>query len=316
MSNLRFTALKEILNREIIKIDFPNQTASEYFGQRVFNKDKMQKYLSKEIYHKLKDSIYSRERIDRKTADQVAAGMKSWAMELGATHYTHWFHPLTDSTAEKHDSFLEISLNGDVFESFDGSVLIQQEPDASSLPSGGIRNTFEARGYTAWDPSSPAFIVNKTLCIPTIFISYTGEALDYKTPLLRSLDILNKQATQICNYFDKNVEKVITTVGLEQEYFLIDDALYNARPDLIVSGRTILGHPSAKDQQLQDHYFGAIPQRVESFMHELEIEAYKTGIPLKTRHNEVAPNQFECSSIFQEANLAIDQNLLLMELIR
>jgi len=316
MSNFRFTALKKTLNREIKKIKFPEQSTSEYFGQNVFNEDKMQKYLSKDVFHKLKGSIYSGEDIDRKTADQVAAGMKAWSMEMGATHYTHWFHPLTDSTAEKHDAFLEVSLNGDVFENFDGSVLVQQEPDASSLPSGGIRNTFEARGYTAWDPSSPAFIVNKTLCIPTIFISYTGEALDYKTPLLRSLDILDKHAVKICEYFDKNVEKVIATVGLEQEYFLIDDALYNARPDLMVSDRTLLGHPSAKDQQLQDHYFGAIPQRVEVFMQELEIESYKLGIPIKTRHNEVAPNQFECSSIHEEANLSVDHNLLLMELIR
>ncbi len=316
MSNLRFTALKEILNREVKKVKYPKQTTSEYFGQNVFNKDKMQKYLSKDVFHKLIDSIYSGNDIDRKTADQVAAGMKAWAMELGATHYTHWFHPLTDSTAEKHDAFLEVSLDGSVFENFDGSVLVQQEPDASSLPTGGIRNTFEARGYTAWDPSSPAFIVNNTLCIPTIFISYTGEALDYKTPLLRSLDILDKHAVKVCEYFDKNVEKVFATVGLEQEYFLIDDALYYARPDLMISDRTLLGHPSAKDQQLQDHYFGAIPQRVEAFMQDLEIEAYKLGIPVKTRHNEVAPNQFECSSIHEEANLSVDHNLLLMELIR
>jgi glutamine synthetase len=316
MSTLRFNALKEILNREVKKIEFPSQSPSEYFGQNVFDKSKMQKYLSKEVYQHLMGAIFEGESLDRKIADQVAAGMKAWAMELGATHYTHWFHPLTDSTAEKHDAFLEVTLNGNVFENFDGSILVQQEPDASSLPTGGIRNTFEARGYTAWDPSSPAFIVNKTLCIPTIFISYTGEALDYKTPLLKSLDALEKQALRICEYFDKNVKKVFATVGLEQEYFLIDDALYNARPDIILTGRTILGHASAKDQQMQDHYFGAIPQRVEAFMQELEIEAYKLGIPVKTRHNEVAPNQFECSSIFQEANLAVDHNLLLMEIIR
>ncbi len=316
MSNLRFNALKEILNRELQKVDFPKQSSSEYFGQNVFGKRNMQKYLSKEVYKKLLGVIYSGENLDRKIADQVASGMKSWAIENGATHYTHWFHPLTDATAEKHDAFLEITQTGEVFDNFDGSVLVQQEPDASSLPTGGIRNTFEARGYTAWDPSSPAFIVNHTLCIPTIFISYTGEALDYKTPLIKSLSLLDKNAVEVCRLFDKNVNKVFSTVGLEQEYFLIDDALYNARPDLILTGRTMIGHASAKDQQLQDHYFGAIPQRVEAFMQDLEVEAYKLGIPLKTRHNEVAPNQFECSTIFEEANLAIDHNLLLMELIR
>ncbi len=316
MLNLRFNALKEVLNREVLQINFPQQSSSEYFGQNVFGKRNMQKYLSKEVYKKLLGVIYSGDSLDRKIADQVASGMKAWAIENGATHYTHWFHPLTDATAEKHDAFLEITQTGDVFDNFDGSVLVQQEPDASSLPSGGIRNTFEARGYTAWDPSSPAFIVNHTLCIPTIFISYTGEALDYKTPLIKSLAVLDKNAVEVCRLFDKNINKVISTVGLEQEYFLIDDALYNARPDLILTGRTMIGHASAKDQQLQDHYFGAIPQRVEAFMQELEVEAYKLGIPLKTRHNEVAPNQFECSTIFEEANLAIDHNLLLMELIR
>ncbi len=316
MSSLRFLALKELLNREVKSVEFPSASASEYFGVNVFDKAKMQKYLSKEVYIKLKSAIDSGANLDRKIADQVAAGMKAWAIEQGATHYTHWFHPLTDSTAEKHDAFLEATPNGEVFENFDGKLLVQQEPDASSLPTGGIRNTFEARGYTAWDPSSPAFIVNKTLCIPTIFISYTGEALDYKTPLLRSLSVLDKEATKVCAYFDKDVTKVIATVGLEQEYFLIDEALYLARPDLILTGRTLLGHASAKDQQMQDHYFGAIPQRVEAFMQDFEIEAYKLGIPVKTRHNEVAPNQFECSSIFQEANLAVDHNLLLMEIIR
>lgn len=316
MLNLRSDALNKLHERKVLDIKFPTEASSDYFGVNVFDKNKMQKYLSKDVFHKLKSAVDTGANLDRKTADQVATGMKSWAIERGATHYTHWFHPLTDSTAEKHDAFLEVTADGEVFENFDGSHLVQQEPDASSLPTGGIRNTFEARGYTAWDPSSPAFIVNKTLCIPTIFISYTGEALDYKTPLLRSLSVLDKHATKVSEYFDKNVTKVFATVGLEQEYFLIDDALYNARPDLILAGRTLLGHASAKDQQLQDHYFGAIPQRVEAFMQDFEIEAYKLGIPVKTRHNEVAPNQFECSNIFQEANLAVDQNLLLMEVIR
>ncbi|MBN2664038.1 MAG: glutamine synthetase III [Bacteroidales bacterium] len=316
MATLRFQALKEALNREIKTVEFPSTSCSEYFAINVFDKKKMQKYLSKDVFHKLINAIEQGANLDRKIADQIATGMKSWALERGATHYTHWFHPLTDSTAEKHDSFLELTLNEEVFESFDGSKLVQQEPDASSLPTGGIRNTFEARGYTAWDPSSPAFIVNKTLCIPTIFISYTGEALDYKTPLLRSLSVLDKYASEVSRYFDADVKKVITTLGWEQEYFLIDEALYNARPDLVLTGRTLLGHASAKDQQLQDHYFGSIPQRVEAFMQEAEIESYKLGIPLKTRHNEVAPNQFECASIFQEANLAVDQNLLAMEILR
>ncbi len=316
MTNLRFIALQQIQNRKIPQNFTKNEIISDYFGVNVFDKRKMRKYLSKDVYSQLNNVIEKGDSLDRKIADQIASGMKAWAMEHGATHYTHWFHPLTDSTAEKHDSFIEVSTDGGVFENFDGSLLIQQEPDASSFPSGGIRNTFEARGYTAWDPSSPAFIVNKTLCIPTIFISYTGKALDYKTPLLKSLEFLDNQAVELCNYLNKDVTKVIATVGLEQEYFLIDDALYNARPDLILTGRTLLGHASAKDQQLQDHYFGAIPQSVEAFMQDFEIEAYKLGIPVKTRHNEVAPNQFECSSIFQEANLAVDQNLLLMEIIR
>ena len=316
MSKLRFSALETLISRKPVEVNFPAESPSKIFGEKVFDTQKMQKYLSREVFEKLKDAINSGSNLDRKIADQVAAGMKAWAIEQGATHYTHWFHPLTDTTAEKHDAFLEVQPDGSIFENFDGSLLVQQEPDASSLPTGGLRNTFEARGYTAWDPSSPAFIRNKTLCIPTIFVSYTGEALDYKTPLLRSLEALDKQATKVCQYFDKDVKKVIATVGFEQEYFLIDEALYNARPDLILTGRTLIGHASAKDQQLQDHYFGAIPERVEKFMQEFEIEAYRLGIPVKTRHNEVAPNQFECSMIFEEANLAVDHNLLLMEVIR
>lgn len=316
MSELRFNAFKEFTNREVKSVDYPTISASEYFGQNVFNKSKMQKYLSKEVYEKLTSSIEEGAPLDRRIADQVAAGLKAWAIENGVTHFTHWFHPLTDTTAEKHDSLLEVNLRGEAFENFDGSVLVQQEPDASSFPSGGIRNTFEARGYTVWNPASPAFIINKTLCIPSIFISYTGEGLDFKTPLLRSMAALNKQAVKVANFFDKNVTKVSITIGLEQEYFLIDEALFYARPDLVLTGRTLLGHSSAKDQQLQDHYFGAIPPRVEAFMQEFEIEAYKLGIPMKTRHNEVAPNQFECASSYQDANLAVDQNMLLMDLMR
>ncbi|RLD74982.1 MAG: glutamine synthetase type III, partial [Bacteroidetes bacterium] len=254
--------------------------------------------------------------IDRKVADQVAAGMKEWAISRGATHYTHWFHPLTDATAEKHDAFFEITPDGETFESFDGKLLAQQEPDASSFPSGGIRNTFEARGYTAWDPSSPAFVTGNTLCVPTIFVSYTGEALDYKTPLLRALNELDKAAVEVCQFFDKNVTKVISTLGVEQEYFLVDSALYQARPDLSLTNRTLMGHTSSKDQQLDDHYFGSIKERVASYMKDLEIESHKLGIPLKTRHNEVAPNQFECAPIFEETSLAVDHNQLLMDLMK
>ncbi len=316
MALFRFNALQEVLNRPMIKVDYPKEMPSEYFGINAFDKSKMQKYLSKDIFEKVVNSIEKGSRIDRKVADQVASGMKAWAIERGVTHYTHWFHPLTDATAEKHDAFFELTSTGEKFENFDGDKLIQQEPDASSFPSGGIRNTFEARGYTAWDPSSPAFIVGKTLCIPTIFISYTGEALDYKTPLLASLSALDKAALNICQYFDKEVKKVIATLGWEQEYFLVDEALYNARPDLILTERTLMGHASAKDQQLEDHYFGAIPARVSAFMHEFEIEAFKLGIPVKTRHNEVAPNQFECAPIYEEANLAVDHNLMVMDVMR
>ena len=276
----------------------------------------MKKYLSNEAYDHVLEAIEKGTRIDRKIADQIASGMKAWAVEMGATHYTHWFQPLTEGTAEKHDAFIDFADDGEVIESFSGKLLAQQEPDASSFPSGGIRNTFEARGYTAWDPSSPAFIIGNTLSIPTIFVSYTGEALDNKTPLLKALHAVDKAAVDVCQYFDKDVNKVIATLGVEQEYFLIDEALYNARPDLVLTGRSLMGHASAKDQQLEDHYFGSIPERVTAFMDEFETEAYKLGIPIKTRHNEVAPNQFECAPIFEECNLAVDHNVLLMDLMR
>ncbi|MFC2113037.1 glutamine synthetase III [Bacteroidota bacterium] len=316
MAHLRFQALQEVLRRQPLKVEYPSTKISDYFGINVFDKQKMQKYLSIEAYRSVQKSIEKGSRVDRKMADEVAAGMKAWATEKGATHYTHWFHPLTDSTAEKHDAFIEMSDSDTVIENFSGSALVQQEPDASSFPSGGIRNTFEARGYTAWDPSSPAFLVDNTLSIPTIFVSYTGEALDHKTPLLRSMAAIDKAATEVCLFFDRSVTKVNPTLGSEQEYFLIDDALYHARPDLVLTDRTLMGHASAKDQQLEDHYFSSIPERVSSFMKDFEIEAYKLGIPVKTRHNEVAPNQFECAPIFEEANLAADHNLLLMDLMK
>lgn len=315
MTTLRFSALKEVLRRKPLEIKFPNEKISDYFGINVFDKSKIQKHLSKEAYASLEKSIDDRKSIDRKIASQVANAMKEWAVSKGATHYTHWFHPLTDASAEKHDAFFDFDKQGLAIEMFDGEKLAQQEPDASSFPSGGIRNTFEARGYTAWDPSSPAFIIDRTLCIPTIFISYTGEALDYKTPLLRSIFALNTVATQICNLFDNKVNKVHVTLGWEQEYFLIDEALFHARPDLALTDRTLMGHSSAKEQQLDDHYFGSIPERVSAFMHEFEIEAHKLGIPIKTRHNEVAPNQFECAPIFEEVNLAVDHNQLLMDIM-
>ncbi|MCD4792243.1 MAG: glutamine synthetase III [Bacteroidales bacterium] len=316
MSIIRFNALNELNKRTVPEVEFPSNKISDYFGTNVFDLPKMQKHLSKEAYNGVKQSIESGRRIDRKIADQIAAGMKDWAVGKGATHYSHWFHPLTGNTAEKHDSFLNIDQTGNAFEAFAGELLAQQEPDASSFPHGGLRNTFEARGYTAWDPSSPAFIVGKTLCIPTIFISYTGEALDFKTPLLKSLDVLDKAAANVCHYFDKNVKKVIANLGWEQEYFLVDEALYLARPDLALTGRTLMGHASAKDQQLSDHYFSSIPERVLEYMKDFEIEAHKLGIPVKTRHNEVAPNQFECAPIFEEANLANDHNQLIMEIMR
>ncbi len=316
MAHLRFQALQEVLRRQPVEVEYPSKKISDYYGINVFDKQKMQKYLSIEAYRSVQKSIDKGARIDRKMADEVAAGMKAWATERGVTHYTHWFHPLTDATAEKHDAFIEFSDSDEVIESFSGSKLVQQEPDASSFPSGGIRNTFEARGYTAWDPSSPAFIVDNTLSIPTIFVSYTGEALDHKTPLLRSMAALDKAATEVCLYFDRSVTKVNPALGSEQEYFLIDDALFYARPDLALTDRTLMGHASAKDQQLEDHYFSSIPERVSAFMKDFEIEAYKLGIPVKTRHNEVAPNQFECAPIFEEANLASDHNLLLMDLMK
>ena len=316
MANLRFQALQEVLRRQPVDIAFPSNKISDYFGINVFDRQKMQKYLSLEAYRSVQRSIEKGTRIDRKMADEVAAGMKAWATERGATHYTHWFHPLTDATAEKHDAFIELSDSGSVIENFSGSKLVQQEPDASSFPSGGLRNTFEARGYTAWDPTSPAFIVDKTLSIPTIFVSYTGEALDHKTPLLKSMMAIDQAASEVCLYFDRSVTRVVPTLGWEQEYFLIDEALYHARPDLVLTDRTLMGHASAKDQQLEDHYFGSIPERVSAFMKHFEMEAYKLGIPVKTRHNEVAPNQFECAPIFEEANLAADHNLLIMDLMK
>lgn len=282
----------------------------------MFNREKMFKYLTEKAYNKLVDSIDNGTPLDRATADAVASGMKKWALEKGATHYTHWFHPLTEGTAEKHDAFVEPDGKGGLIEQFSGKLLIQQEPDASSFPSGGIRNTFEARGYSAWDPSSPAFIVDDTLCIPTIFIAYTGESLDYKAPLLKSIEAVTKAAIDICHYFDPNVKKVFCYLGWEQEYFLVDEGIYAARPDLLLSGRTLMGHESSKNQQLEDHYFGAIPTRIQQFMKELEIEAWLLGIPVKTRHNEVAPNQFELAPIFEECNLANDHNLLIMALLR
>ena len=315
MAILRFNALEQVLNRKTIEVDYTSGKISEYFGIYVFDRDKMRAYLSHDAYQRVIEAIDEGGPIERKCSNQVASGMKSWAVDKGATHYSHWFHPLTGSTAEKHDAFLEFNAQNSVIESFEGEHLVQQEPDASSLPNGGIRNTFEARGYTAWDPTSPAFIIDKTLCIPTIFVAYTGDALDYKAPLLRSLNALNKVATEVCSYFSKEVTSVSTNLGWEQEYFLIDKALYNARPDLQQSGRTLMGHASAKDQQLSDHYFGSIPLRVSAYMKELEVECYKLGIPIKTRHNEVAPNQYECAPIFEEANLAVDHNMLLMDIM-
>jgi glutamine synthetase len=315
MATLRFKALESALNRQAQKVNYPEGTPSSYFATNVLTQSKMREYLSKEAYESILQAMEKGEKIDRSIANQIASGMKSWAIEKGATHYTHWFHPLNGATAEKHDAFFEPTEDGGAIEAFSGTLLVQQEPDASSFPNGGIRNTFEARGYTAWDPTSPVFILDKTLCIPTVFVSYTGEALDYKTPLLKSLTQLDKHATAVCQYFDKNITKVIANLGWEQEYFLIDEALYYARPDIMLTGRTLMGHASAKDQQLEDHYFGAIPERVAAYMKDFEIEALKLGIPVKTRHNEVAPNQFECAPIYEEVNLAVDHNQLLSEIM-
>ncbi len=314
MSNIRFQALQTVLTRTIPEFKAPTAKVSEYYSANVFDKKKMREFLSKEAYESIISSIDHGEPVQRDMADQVASAMKAWAIGKGATHYTHWFQPLTGTTAEKHDAFFEPTLDGAI-EKFSGDALAQQEPDASSFPNGGIRNTFEARGYTAWDPSSPAFIMGRTLCIPTVFVSYTGEALDYKVPLLKALNALDKAAVDVCQYFDKSVEKVNASLGIEQEYFLVDLALFNARPDMYLTGRTLFGHLSAKNQQLEDHYFGSIPTRVYAFMQDFELEALQLGIPLKTRHNEVAPSQFECAPIYEEINLAIDHNQLLMDIM-
>ncbi len=315
MKSFRFTTLEKAIDRQPIIADYPSDRISDFYGCMVFNESVMQEYLTPETFTSLQQAIGKGSKIDRQTANQIASAMKTWAINHGATHYTHWFHPLTDSTAEKHEAFINSSQTGKVIEEFKGVSLIQQESDASSFPNGGIRNTFEARGYTAWDPTSPVFILENTLCIPTIFFSYTGESLDYKTPLLKSIDLIDFAATKLCQLFDKSITKVYPTLGLEQEYFLVDSALFSARPDLVLAGRTIFGHTSAKGQQLHDHYFGTIHARVRSFMRDFETEAFKLGIPLKIRHNEVAPSQFECAPIYEEANVAIDHNQLLMHLL-
>lgn len=316
MTNQRFDAVIAASHKKPVEVIAPVERPSEYFGKKVFNRAKMYKYLPADVYQKLIDVIDNGAELDRSIADAVAKGMKQWADENGVTHYTHWFQPLTEGTAEKHDSFIEHDGKGGMIEEFSGKLLVQQEPDASSFPSGGIRSTFEARGYSAWDPTSPVFIIDDTLCIPTIFISYTGESLDYKAPLLRALHAVNVAATDVCHYFYPDVKKVISNLGWEQEYFLVDEDLYGARPDLILTGRTLMGHESAKNQQMDDHYFGTIPERVAAFMRDLEVEALQLGIPVKTRHNEVAPNQFECAPIFEETNLAVDHNMLLMSLMK
>ena len=314
--NLRFQVVEEAFKKKAVNVPTPEERPSEYFGKYVFTRQKMYKYLPADVYEKLIDVIDNGARLDRSIADAVADGMKRWAMEHGVTHYTHWFQPLTEGTAEKHDAFVEHDGKGGMVENFSGKLLVQQEPDASSFPNGGIRNTFEARGYSAWDPTSPVFIIDDTLCIPTIFISYTGEALDYKAPLLRALHDVDRAATDVCQLFYDNVQKVTCNLGWEQEYFLIDEGLYSARPDLMLTGRTLLGHESAKNQQMDDHYFGTIPDRVQAFMKDLEIQALELAIPCKTRHNEVAPNQFELAPIYEECNLAVDHNMLLMSLMK
>lgn len=325
MDNIRFSALEQLHEASVRKAENSNYHVSNhvkittFFGSNVFNAKAMREYLSDEAFKSLNASIKSGSKIDRKMAGQIAAGMKTWAMDKGVSHYTHWFQPLTGTTAEKHDSFFSIAGDGTPIENFDGDSLVQQEPDASSFPSGGLRVTFEARGYTAWDPSSPAFIMDmgsgKTLCVPTVFISYTGESLDFKGPLLKAIAAVDKAATEVCNYFDKNVTRVTPTLGWEQEYFLIDSRLADARPDITMCERTVIGHPPAKGQQLEDHYFGTIPERAYAFMRDLEIECYKLGIPLKTRHNEVAPAQFECAPIYEDVNIAVDHNSLLMDVM-
>ena len=316
MTNLRFQVVEEAFKKKPVEVIPPVERPSEYYGKNVFNRAKMYKYLPADIYDKLVDVIDNGTRLDRSIADGVAAGIRQWAEENGVTHYTHWFQPLTEGTAEKHDAFIEHDGKGGMIEEFSGKLLVQQEPDASSFPSGGIRNTFEARGYSAWDPTSPVFIMDDTLCIPTIFISYTGEALDYKAPLLRAQHAVNVAATEVCHYFDQSVKKVTCNLGWEQEYFLVDEGLYCARPDLMLTGRTLMGHDSAKNQQMDDHYFGTIPDRVQAFMKDLEIQALELAIPCKTRHNEVAPNQFELAPIYEECNLAVDHNMLLMSLMK
>ncbi|MBP5389946.1 MAG: glutamine synthetase III [Bacteroidales bacterium] len=316
MSELRFQMVDRAFRKKPIEVETPEERPSAFFGKKVFNREKMARYLSPEVYEKMSDVIDNGARLDRAVADAVADGMLRWACENGVTHYTHWFQPLTEGTAEKHDAFIEHDGKGGMIEDFSGKMLAQQEPDASSFPSGGIRSTFEARGYSAWDPTSPVFIIDDTLVIPTIFISYSGESLDYKAPLLRALKAVDKAATAVCRYFDPKVRKVTSNLGWEQEYFLVDESLYCARPDLLLTGRTLMGHDSAKNQQMDDHYFGAIPERVAAFMKDLEIRALELGIPCKTRHNEVAPNQFEMAPIFEDTNLAVDHNMLLMSLMK
>ena len=315
-NNLRFQVVEEAFKKRPVEVKVPKERPSEFFGKYVFDRKKMYKYLPKDIYDKMIDVMDNGASLDRSIADSVAAGMKQWALEMGVTHYTHWFQPLTEGTAEKHDAFVEHDGKGGMIEKFSGKLLVQQEPDASSFPNGGIRNTFEARGYSAWDPTSPVFIIDDTLCIPTIFIAYTGEALDYKAPLLRALHAVDKAATDVCSLFYDDVTKVQVNLGWEQEYFLVDEGLYSARPDLLMTGRTLMGHESAKNQQMDDHYFGTIPDRVQAFMKDLEIQALELAIPVKTRHNEVAPNQFELAPIFEECNLAVDHNMLLMSLMK
>ena len=316
MTTLRFKVLEKAFQAKPVDVPEPKERPGEYFGKYVFNREKMFRYLPANVYARLTDAMDHGAALDRDVADQVAEGMKRWAMELGATHYTHWFQPLTEGTAEKHDAFVEHDGKGGMVEEFSGKLLVQQEPDASSFPNGGIRNTFEARGYSAWDPSSPVFVVGDTLCIPTVFIAYTGESLDYKAPLLKALRAVDRAATDVCHYFNPEVKKVMSYLGWEQEYFLVDEGIFAARPDLLLTGRTLMGHEASKNQQLEDHYFGAIPARMAAFMKDLEIQALELGIPLKTRHNEVAPNQFELAPIFEECNLAVDHNMLVMSLMR